>query len=249
MKKTILFCFGIASILLTPLKATETEIIEIKKNQFVDKIDSDMYSYIYEQFIENCQKKIKDLDDNIEWYLNTRRKDMTNIFDTLKIEIPQDLMLEIFDKYGVIVHRYPENEILIIGCGNMPPYTKGMNVHALDSLNSNENVEYREKHTHKHADTFDIDFARNSTLIGSLEWHDLTSLYQKYFNNHKYNHIHFEGYFPFEIKNNSTLFKNYENFFKAVLSNDGVVSFDKLGFIYKNNEGWIEKGKKLIPNE
>lgn len=242
MKKAIFLSLGIALGITGPIKATEEE--QNFKINTVKKIDQETYFKMYGEILKSYEKTLDDPKDN--WFISEREQDLGKIFNTLDISIPKDQMIEIFEKYQVIVHRAPKAKKLIIGCGNLPKYDSELFVYAIDDWGTVEGAKkYRKEHTHEEEDTSDVDFVRDPTIIGSPEWNNLWDLYEEYFK-HKYDHIHFEGYFPFNLDSDEKLLKNHEKYFEGLLNTDGIVTFDDGGVIYNKREGWTRLGEMAI---
>lgn len=249
MKKIITLALGVISGVTIPATAMENKepISEENKKKFFEKIDQKTYFEMFEKIVEKYEETLEESDPKNKWFITERTKYLDKIFSALEIKIPKENMLKIFGDYKVIVHRPPENETLIIGCGNLPPYDLDMCLFGIDDWGDvSAAQEYRENHAHKGCDTLDPDAVRDPTLVGSLDWNNIVELYKEHFNNHKYNKIHFEGYFPFNVDTNKGLLKKHENDFEELLNVNGTVSFDELGTIFIKGEGWTYKGKQLI---
>lgn len=84
------------------------------------------------------------------------------ILDKLDIEISPLRMREIYEKYGVIVLREPENKFLdiLLYCGNNPVFSSAMG--RTYAERDNEEIEY---HRHVGKTTIDIDPLMNPCLV------------------------------------------------------------------------------------
>lgn len=157
------------------------------------------------------------------------------IFYTLDIQLSPELMKNYFEKYRVIVNRIPKHETLIIGCGNLRPYTEGLDVHSIDNYGGDKRI-YRMNHTHKECDTIDPDFARNPTIVASFGATDITELFQ----GHKYKKILIEGVDITNFPYSGQLIYN-------LLAEDGIVDMGDRQYMGKSYLGsLIKSGKKVI---
>lgn len=123
------------------------------------------------------------------WILEARRHQLNELFKTLQIDTtPEDWQATI-ESHATIMNRKPIHEKLIIGCGNLPEYSKEVgDVYFIDNYGQ-EKFEYRAMHHHSNADTIDPDPARNPTFVavfGKTRIHEL-------FKEHKYKEIFIEG--------------------------------------------------------
>ena len=123
------------------------------------------------------------------------------IFKTLDIKVPASSIRKFYHLDKVIVHRYPQHDTLIVGCGNLLLPLPGITVQFVEDHDGFQNrYQYIADHEHKDCDTIDPDFARNPTIVGAFGINDITNV----FNDHTYKKIILEGiqveHLPFSLK-------------------------------------------------
>lgn len=212
----------------------------MQSEQNENKIDEISYFNLIQEQINEMQK-FETMD--LQWYLKVRHSNQEKIFSTLDIQLPKDKIVEYFTKYGVIVNRMPQHDILIVGCGNLPKYQEDIFAHMIDNYGEKAPL-YRSKHSHPEADTIDPDYARNPTIIGYFASQLLTDLFKDEFDyQHKYKEIIFEGYFPSEIRHDQYYKNAHAEEFEDLLQKDGIVTLDQGNrnnrkIIYIQGKGW-----------
>lgn len=140
-------------------------------------------------------------------------------FNMLDITLSPAQVRECYARFGVIVHRPPMHDTLIVGCGNLLPHKPGFNVSQVDDNLGHENrVSYRFNHAHAQCDTLDPEFHKNPTIVTLFGKTDLTEL----FGGHVYKIIFVEGLQP------SVLFYTPEStkLVDDILAADGKIIID-----------------------
>ena len=128
------------------------------------------------------------------------------------------------ERMRAIVNRKPENDTLIIGCGNMLDRLDGLIVKSIDDqTRDGEYYDYRSRHKHVHCDTISDDWAKNPSIVAEFGARDITYL----FKGHQYKKIILEKMDPREGEYFFDLEKMYgEIVLYNLLKDDGELLFD-----------------------
>eukprot|EP01097_Dermamoeba_algensis_P010921 TRINITY_DN8298_c0_g1_i1.p1 TRINITY_DN8298_c0_g1~~TRINITY_DN8298_c0_g1_i1.p1 ORF type:complete len:307 (-),score=54.32 TRINITY_DN8298_c0_g1_i1:254-1063(-) len=159
------------------------------------------------------------------------------IKEYLVCELTPSEMYEKFKKWNVIVNRKPKNGGLVVGCGNLPPYSSAFGAIPLVDPPGESPQTYRRSHRHFHFDTICPEYAANPTIVGffGADVNELTIL----FAGHRYHLIHFEdvAILPWDVITYDTLpFVEASRFvwrwISDLLADDGYI-IDSFGLLPK----------------
>lgn len=183
--------------------------------------------------------------DGIKWVLSKRKNQLEQIYKTLEIEVSISDMEQSVKQYGVLMHRRPSHQKLVIGCGNLPVDSgTDEGVYCVDPYDD-EVPTYRSLHRHEDADSIDPDFAKNATFVGEFG----VSAMHELFGNHKYKEIFIEGIYVFSwdlatLKGDLRESRYSVASLVALLEEDGVVNQDNECFYTKAElKEYLDTGK------
>lgn len=156
---------------------------------YVMKGSIEVVIQLYEELINRYLYEFPDY----EYFLAPLKNQVIDFFreygslpNILNINLPVELIQNVFDKTGILILREPMHEKLLVGCGNTPRIQ-------LYNYQTGEG-----EHNHEDSDTLNIDLRLNPTVV-TLFGPDNNRLAEafEYFRQHRYQTLAFEAMTPF----------------------------------------------------